>query len=281
MSPAQPLALELLAKLRLSAASGVVCHDGELWVIADDEVLLQRYSFAGDYLGEQLLLADELADEPVARKRLKPDFEMICRLPDGSVLVLGSGSTPQRQRGLWLRAGVVVVLDLAPLYQHLQSQIIALNLEGAVVHGEQLLLAQRGNSTGSRNALIRLDLERVMVSLPRARLEPDCFLESVTVELGQLAGVPLSFTDLCVDDLGRLLFAAAAENTQSSYADGPCAGSALGWLHDDQVRGLWPLQGSAKIEGITPLDDGSLRLVTDPDDRSQFSCLYSLRLADF
>ncbi len=280
MSPAEPLALQRLAELRLSAASGVICHDGELWVVADDELLLQRYSLAGDYLGEQLLLADELPDDPIERKRLKPDFEMICQLPDGSVLVLGSGSTAQRQRGLWLRAGVVVVLDLAPLYRHLQSQIIALNLEGAVVQGEQLLLAQRGNSAGSRNGLVRLDLARVMAALPQARLEPECLLEIVTVELGQLAGIPLSFTDLCVDDRGRLLFAAAAENTQSSYADGPCAGSALGWLQGDQVQALWPLQGSAKVEGITQLDDGSLRLVSDPDDRNLSSCLYSLRLAD-
>ena len=47
------------------------------------------------------------------------------------------------------------------------------------------------------------------------------------------------------------------------------------------LQALWPLAGTAKIEGICVVADGSLRLVNDPDDPAIRSCLYRLRLPEF
>ncbi|MDO8697934.1 MAG: hypothetical protein Q7J74_12570 [Pseudomonas sp.] len=272
------LLLQPLAQLRLSAASGLVCYGAELLVLADDELVLQRYSHTGVYLGQALLLSGELPAEPAARKRRKPDFEMLCLLPDGRLLALGSGSTPERRRGVLWQAGSAQLIDLSGLYLALEARLTGLNLEGAVVRGEQLLLAQRGNNAGSLNALISLDLATLLSQLAGASLGPESLRAVTPVELGDLHGVPLSFTDLCLAADGRLLFSAAAEDTDSSYLDGACAGSVLGCLADAQVQALWPLVGSAKIEGLCQLADGSLRLVNDPDDRSARSSLYSVVL---
>lgn len=272
------LELQLLAQLRLSAASGVVCCGAELLVVADDELLLQRYSDAGVYLGQQPLLEGDLPVDPALRKRLKPDFEILCQLPDGRLLALGSGSKKRRRRAVLWQAGATQVIDLTPLYLALEARLPDLNLEGAVVQGELLLLAQRGNSSGSLNALISLDLATVLMQLAGASLGPESVRSVTPIELGELHGVPLSFTDLCLAADGRLLFSAAAEDTDSSYLDGACAGSVLGWLAEGRVQALWPLAGQVKIEGLCQLTDGSLRLVNDPDDREALSCLYRVEL---
>jgi hypothetical protein len=272
------LELEALAQLRLSAASALVCSGAELLVLADDELVLQRYSHAGCYLGQQALLAGSLPADPAARKQQKPDFEMLCQLPDGRLLALGSGSTAERRRGVLWQAGSALLIDLSGLYLALEARLTGLNLEGAVVQGERLVLAQRGNNAGSQNALISLDLACVLSQLAGASLGPESVRNIAPIDLGALQGVPLSFTDLCLANDGRLLFSAAAEDTDSSYLDGACAGSVLGCLVDGQVQALWPLAGQAKIEGLCMLADGSLRLVNDPDDRNAQSTLYRLVL---
>lgn len=281
MSKPAPLQLQHLAQLQVSAASALVWHAGELFLVADDNLLLQCYDLEGGFLAEHVLLDEQWPQEARARKAIKADFEMLCQLPDGWVLALGSGSTAQRRRGVLWRPGETRIVDLTPLYLALEQQIPQLNLEGAVVLGDQLLLAQRGNGEGASNALVSLDLSRVMAQLERASLGPECLQQIVPLELGQLDGVPLSITDLCLDLQGHLLFSAAAEDTVSTYADGPCLGSVIGWLAKGQVQALWPLAGTAKIEGICVVGDGSLRLVNDPDDPAIRSCLYRLRLPEF
>ncbi|MBT9530336.1 MAG: hypothetical protein IV111_09205, partial [Pseudomonas sp.] len=269
-----PLVLQPLAQLQVAAASALVCAGDLLYLLADDELLLQRYDLNGVFIDQQPLLAGSLPSAAKARKRLKPDFEMLCQLPDGALLALGSGSTAARRRGVLWQAGVTRVLDLTALYLALENQLQDLNLEGAVVQGEHLWLAQRGNSAGSINALIRLDLATLMQQLAGDGLDAEVLRAVHAVELGTLHGVPLSFTDLCLDAQGRLLFAAAAEATKSSYHDGACLGSVVGCWHAGQVQSLWPLAGEAKIEGLCRVADGSLRLVNDPDSREARSWLY-------
>lgn len=281
MKQTAPLDLQCMAQLQATAASALVWHAGQLILVADDDVLLQCYSLDGEFLGEHALLDERWPREAKARKAVKADFEILCQLPNGWLLALGSGSTPSRRRGVLWRSGESRIIDPGPLYLALEQQIPQLNLEGAVVLGSQLLLAQRGNAAASSNALIGLDLARAMTQLELGRLDAQCLLEIVPLELGQLGDVPLSITDLCLDLQGRLLFSAAAEDTASTYADGPCLGSVVGWLEDGQVRALWWLSGEAKIEGICMVGDGSLRLVNDPDNAALRSCLYRLRLPDF
>jgi hypothetical protein len=274
---AQALSLQRLADLRLSAASGLVCQGQNLWLVADDALSLQRYSLAGVWQAEQALLPGELPAERKARKRLKADFEALLLLPDGALLALGSGSTPRRCRACLIQAGVVRIIDLNPLYQALAGHFQELNIEGAVVHRGQLLLAQRGNGAGGENALVFLDLPQVLHDLERGQLSAAALLRILPLSLPDLDGVPLSLTDLCVNPAGELYCSAAAEATDSSYLDGACVGSVLGRFDQDcNLLQLARLLPPVKIEGLAFQADGRLLLVADADDPNIPAPLFAL-----
>ena len=276
------LPLIAIDTLPLSAASGLVELRETLWTVADDETVLVGSTSVGVWNERIVLVSDRLPADPVDRKRRKPDFEAIAVLPDERLFVLGSGSTPSRRRGVVvdLRARVPDVIDLTPLFLALEEQIPELNLEGAVVHGNALFLAQRGNGASAGNALVRLDLSRVLASMARFELGADTLESIVRVELPNVDGVPLGLTDLASD--GRdLYFSAAAEDSVSTYDDGVCLGSVLGRVSEDgNVTSLRPLEGRAKIEGLSVkrTDAGDVRalLVADPDDRGVIAQLFRI-----
>jgi hypothetical protein len=273
----QALSLQRLADLHLSAASGLVCQGQNLWLVADDALSLQRYSLVGVWQAEQALLPGELPTERKARKRLKADFEALLLLPDGALLALGSGSTPRRCRACLIQADVVRIIDLNPLYEALAGHFQELNIEGAVVHRGQLLLAQRGNGAGGENALVFLDLQHALRDLERGQLSAAALLRILPLSLPDLDGVPLSLTDLCVNPAGELYCSAAAEATDSSYLDGACVGSVLGRFDQDcNLLQLARLLPPVKIEGLAFQADGRLLLVADADDPNIPAPLFAL-----
>jgi hypothetical protein len=278
LNPAdKPLELRELATLRLSAASALVCQEQSLWLLADDALVLQRYSLNGEWQAEQTLLPGELPADAKLRKRLKPDFEALLLLPEGSLLALGSGSTERRCRGCLVEADSVRVIDLNPLYRTLAGHFQELNIEGGVVYREQLLLAQRGNGRGRENALVLLDLAQVLRDLQDGQLSAEALRRIVPLQLPDLDGVPLSLTDLSVAPNGALYFTATAEATDSSYLDGACVGSVLGRL-DAQlaIAELNRLTPVVKIEGLAFQADGRPLLVADADDPTVASPLFTL-----
>ncbi|TIH10193.1 DUF6929 family protein [Pseudomonas leptonychotis] len=270
------LALRQLASLRLSAASALVCQGQSLWLLADDALVLQRYSLSGDWQAEQILLPGTLPVDAKQRKPLKPDFEALLSLPDDRLLALGSGSTERRCRGCLVEADSVRVIDLSPLYQALAGHFQELNIEGGVVCRGQLLLAQRGNGRGRENAVVLLDLSRVLRDLENGQLSA-ALLQIVPLQLPELDGVPLSLTDLSVAPSGALYFSATAEATESSYLDGACVGSVLGCLDEHlAIVELTLLRPAVKIEGLAFQADGRPLLVADADDPAVASPLFTL-----
>ena len=271
------LALRQLATLRLSAASALVCQGQSLWLLADDALVLQRYSLSGAWQAERILLPGTLPVDAKQRKPLKPDFEALLSLPDDRLLALGSGSTERRCRGCLVEADSVRVIDLSPLYQALAGHFQELNIEGGVVCRGQLLLAQRGNGRGWENAVVLLDLSRVLRDLENGQLSAATLLQIVPLQLPELDGVPLSLTDLSVAPSGALYFSATAEATESSYLDGACVGSVLGCLDEHlAIVELTLLRPAVKIEGLAFQADGRPLLVADADDPAIASPLFTL-----
>jgi hypothetical protein len=260
------IALELLATLEVAAASGCVVRGDEIFVIGDDDCELHRYDLAGRPRGRSRLFADELPVDAGARKAAKPDLEALALLPDGTLLALGSGSTERRRRAAHVDGAVARTVDLSPLYRVLGERFAQLNIEGACVVDDALVLGQRGNGRSRETALIRLALTDVMHDLARGLLGPHAVRDIQPLTLGALEGVPLALTDLCRGADGRLWLSAAAEATDDPYLDGPTTGSVIAALHGDQVTRLWRLAPTAKIEGLAQADDGSFRLVADADD---------------
>lgn len=239
----------------VAAASGLVVRGDRMYVVADDELALAV--FEGGLTGRLHRLSDEeLPLDHDARKAAKPDLEALTELPDGSLLVLGSGATERRDRGWVWRDGEVRGLALGGLYGVLRERFDELNIEGAAVVGDRLLLAQRGNGAAGENALVEVDLElRTMHGV-------------TAYDLGEVGGVPLGFSDLAPLPDGRLLFCAVAEDSASTYHDGPCVGAGVGILdpgaHDVVALDLLP--EPHKIEGVALSGDGDVLAVADADD---------------
>ncbi|HEY3451024.1 MAG TPA: hypothetical protein VGK67_32000 [Myxococcales bacterium] len=271
-----------LADLALSAASGVVRLGQHLLVVADDELFLDAYADDGRRSGRIALRAKApLPEEHQERKRLKPDLEALVVLPGRRVLAVGSGSTDRRRTAYLFEApaegalpGFRGACDLSLLYAHLSERFPELNIEGAAVAGGKLRLLQRGNGARGQNAVIDLALDGVLEALTtRVPLAARLVLDVRPVQLPPLGKVRLGFTDASPIAEGdpRIMFVAAAEDTDDPYLDGECAGSAIGVL-DEKARVEWlePLEGKHKVEGVI-VEPGGTRalLVAHPDDREQ------------
>ena len=96
----------------LSAASGLVCLNSFTYVIADDELHLAVFRTDTAEPGHLIRLFEgTLPGSASARKRQKPDLEALSLLPPsmdyhhGALLILGSGSRPNR------RTGAIIGLD--------------------------------------------------------------------------------------------------------------------------------------------------------------------------
>ena len=179
--------------------------------------------------------------------------------------------------------------DLAPLHAALAHAVGGaeqLNLEGAATSGGLLRLLQRGNGSRGHNAVIDLDLAGVQAALAHGAAWMPSLLRAVHhVPLPHLDGVPLGFTDASPLPDGRIVFAAAAEASADTYADGACAGSAVGLLAAGSVPALLalhPLATRAKLEGVHArlAADGAIELLlcADADDASVPSALYAARI---
>lgn len=270
-----------------SAASGMWVENDRLYVVADDALELGVFDLQSGKPGRGLrILHGALPDDPAQRKKLKPDFESLTRVPDshryphGALLAFGSGSTQQRKRAMaWAFASpgqlaeAPELFSLQALYEPLEAQFADLNIEGLVIQGNKLMLWQRGNNLNPQSSLIEYRLDEVFRLLDQQPGAAQA-LQPLHIEhyaLGRVEGVPLTFTDACALEDGGYLFTAAAENTEDSYRDGECVGAAIGLIGPDrQLKGMWPVEPAHKIEGISAkrANDGRLRilLVTDADD---------------
>lgn len=271
-----------------SAASGVALVGRTLWVVADDEHWLGSFDPQSQARGAaHRLLPGELPTDPKARKAAKPDFEAVVAIPAGLLtaspvlLAVGSGSTPTRHRSVLVtltsdgsRASGTLVVSWQPLYAELARRFPELNIEGAAVVGDQLVLAQRGNGSRGENALVVLSLVRVLHALRRGGPVPAAVLDHVVpVRLPALAGVGASLTDLCALPDGRLVFSAAAEDTKNTVEDGAVMGSLVGVMGLDGAVQEMRSVVRCKVEGVhaSLRPDGAIdvMLVTDADDRAK------------
>jgi hypothetical protein len=269
----------------VAAASGVVQRAEYVYVIGDDELHLAVFDATSSDPGRlRRVLSGELPLDASRRKAAKPDLEALTALPPfeghahGALLGLGSGSTPQRDRGFaWSLAadgsldGDPVELDLAPLYSLLRENLEALNVEGAAVMGDELWLLQRGNSKDGANVVVALDCEEVIASLVRDRtLAAEELKRTLAFDLGEMHDTLLTFSDASALGNELLVFTASAEASSSTYEDGEIVGSVVGTIDGNgEVRRLRTIDRRHKVEGVhAVLDTGviGMTFVCDQDD---------------
>ena len=256
-----------------------------LYVVADDEVHLGAFPITGDHPGHLIRMIDsELPASSAERKKVKPDFEALTRLAPfdryayGALLALGSGSREQRRRAALLaldqrgvNATSVRLIDGAGMFEELDREIDDLNIEGAAVSGDRLILMHRGNKRHPANALIGVSLRAVLTAIVGGDSFPKFPILSLRhYDLGAVEGIPLCFSDGVALPDGKLVFSAVAEDTSDNYNDGPCIAAAIGMIGTDgEIVALDYLDTACKVEGVHAERDGpviKLWLVTDADD---------------
>lgn len=301
-----PLTLSVLRELDLeepatagraahiSAASGVARRGDFVYVIGDDELAVGVFRLSKEAPGAlRPVFSGELSPDRETRKKDKPDLEALTLLPPfadrpfGSLLGLGSGSNPRRERGfVWGLAadgsleGEPIELDLSPLYEQLRESAAELNVEGASALGERLWLFHRGNTEQGLNIVAEVPLSDFIAAVDRNG-QIEC--EEVRIrgyELGELDGVALTFSDATplADEL--VVFTASAEPGSDPHGtDGEIRGSVVGMLDvDGRVERLRTIDRKWKVEGVYASIDArviDLLFVCDQDDPDVASPLLS------
>jgi hypothetical protein len=204
------------------------------------------------------------------------------------LLAFGSGSLPLRE--------VVAVIDpnaaraefigLMTFCQRLRDALelgpSELNIEGAALVGDRLRFFQRRPS-----ATIDVDVHAFVDWLFDAREAPSPPLSNrKSFELGARHGVPYGFTDAAVLDAERIVFCAAAEDTEDPVEDGMLLGSLIGIIDGDAVSVSEivdvddkPLALKAEGIAVDPLRPGRLWLVHDGDDAETPAELCAIELS--
>lgn len=268
--------LEAQRPQHISAASGLVKARGDFFAVSDDENHLIRIPTDKNKFCETFpIFSGNLPVDSVERKKKKADLEGLGfieaspKLPYGALLVVPSGSKPQRMKGAlvpFLEKGnpssEVETVDFSPLYSEIKKELISINIEGVVISKTAMKLFNRGNEKGASNAVIDVDYSLSPLKMKLKRIS--------RVDLGQEQGFPISFTDAHMTASGEIWFLAVVEKTDSSYEDGAFLGGYVGQLLlGNKISDLQRQKFPYKPEGIyVDKSEGLTRFyfVTDADD---------------
>ncbi|WP_040337091.1 DUF6910 family protein [Candidatus Blastococcus massiliensis] len=268
-------------------AASAIAPLGDGWLIAQDDATFAAWRRPGSVTTVRVLPPVEGHDRfsaAAGTKPLKPDLEVACPAGvDGepAVLLLGSGSSPRRMRGVLVRlvdgAPVAAATDLTALYERvarrLDRSMDELNLEGASRHGDQVRWFNRGNlAAGVPSASVDLPLDALVAAVLGRGDAGSVPVERPRVyDLGEVDGVGLAVTDAVALPDGRVLLSAAAEDTPTAIDDGPVVATALALVDDETVLAVARVgQGSVvhKIEGLAlrAVDGDVVHLLAVVDD---------------
>ncbi len=291
------LALDRPAHVRAGSAL-VSLPSGRLAVVQDDAcflALIDRETWAVadlPYPGGP----PRQFDDKRGNKKSKLDLEAAFVAPDGLLVALGSGSSPLRERVVLIEDETRVTIAPAhELYSRFREEHAfsgsELNIEGAVVVGDDVLFFQRGNGAprdgrSPIDATARVALAPLLAYLRGGAPCPP--LRDVrSWNLGNVDGHRLTFTDGALAPRGGVAFLACAEDSPDATRDGPVSAVMLGTL--DEASGTCELgvildeQGAPlldKAEGLAfdPRDPSRAFVVTDRDDPEAPSELLTLDL---
>ncbi|MES2650455.1 MAG: hypothetical protein V4663_01880 [Bacteroidota bacterium] len=230
----------------ISAASGLFLKGNLLYLIADNSNYLYEYDIKEQRLNKLPLLVTSPPEN--IPKADKPDFEVVCGF-EGSLYILGSGSTVKRNRMIEYRLGTKKVIehDLLPLYTAMKKAHAVdddnLNIEGAIFTGDQWFLFNRGNGNSMKNGIF------IIKGPDLANAKSADFISIALLKTNEVFA---SFTDAVLYQ-NQIYFIAAAEDTTSTYNDGKILGSYIGSLDlaTLKLNYIKKIAEQQKFEGLT------------------------------
>ena len=295
----------------LPSGSGLAVDKAGIFVVGDDAPYLFRLNEAYSITHKYLLL-EQYAQQERIPKQQKPDFESMAQVYWGgqpSLLILGSGSkSPERDSLLIVplaqmeqpqRFSVTALYDLICQEENISRE--ELNIEGAVLTQDDLLLFNRG-----RNSIISLNwmavgeylLQYTDSTKPQQQLPlngEQFNMRIYPIQLPEIGENTARFSGACtIPGTTKVLFTASVEDTPNWIDDGEILGSFIGLLDEGELTQqlpphTWLIKNrdgetlKEKLESIDVLkmtDDGLEALaVTDNDDGT--SKLLVLQLTGF
>lgn len=213
------------------SGSAITYYEGKFYLVGDDArniaVLDLDYREAG---------AIPLFDHPEKRipKAQKTDFETAVIVDiqhQPHLLAIGSASRKEREQVMLIPLqqsdGHLSKFDTAVFTARLgRSGIKEVNIEGATLAGEQLILANRGNNTNPENHLIITGKDYWLH-------QEDAPLSVLPLTLPADTNGFLGISELCYDALSdTLLFTLSSEATANAYDDGAIGDSYIAWVNN-------------------------------------------------
>ncbi len=266
------------------SASAIEYINGKLYITGDDATGIL-------VLDTNLHIIDSipLIDYPCKRipKEIKPDLESSVYFQDkGTVLFLfGSGSlTPYRNNGWWyyFETNIKDSMPLKSLYNQIKkSGIKDLNIEGACITNQYLVLSNRGNKSYPENHLVITDRNFWNNDSSFQITVIPIITDSDTTSFSGISG-------LCyAPEKDKLIMTVSTEDTRNSFEDGAIGKSFL-WIvnqitskihdkdiHPDRIINLEKIDSrfkGQKIESATVVRESKeqvqLVLVADNDNGS-------------
>ncbi len=275
----------------IASASGIARRGDFIYVVGDDLLQVGVFELSANRPGiTRRVFSGDLPNDPSARKAAKPDLEGLTTLPpvegepNGGLLGIGSGSSPDRDRGFFwpldsdgsLR-GEPRPIELQPAYDALRGELGGeINIEGAAVLGDSLWLFHRGNQGAAPNTVAEFELADLARTLGQDLVVGSDELTAVrSYDLGEVEGVPLCFSDATSLSDQLVCFTGSAEDDE----DGDIRGSVVGTIADDgTVRRLRTINPRWKVEGVhATVDTGVIDFlfVCDQDEPGVASPLLS------
>lgn len=273
------------------AASAVRRFGSRLLVVQDDTNALATLPATGGAVKAVLLPVGpdgrRVFDDAIGNKRLKLDLEACAALGDGRLVMFGSGSKAARETLVLFDERTGPKLIPAPRFYAGLRAVPAfagseLNLEGALVWGDDLLLFQRGNGAvragiAPVNAMGAIDLAAFLAWLDGDQACPPPGLHAVTqLDFGAAEGCAFSVTDAALAHDGRIVLLACAERSADAVSDGPVAGCRFAWFDGSVAEMTDVLDATGarcvlKLEGIEPRPAASTEfdVVIDMDRHDQ------------
>jgi hypothetical protein len=293
------------------AGSALVAWDHYFAVIQDDASFLAILDRTNGKVRDVPFPGDRVRqfDDTRGNKSDKLDLEAALMMPGGECIVaLGSGSSPLRERIVLIerpnaKAPWITIVHAAKLYAALRGETSfagsELNVEGATLVGDDIVLFQRGNGQRRNgvapvDATCRIGANALATYLRGAGPVPP-LRDVVQWELGSLPaadgspGDRLTFTDGATRPNGSLACLACAEASPDATRDGPVSAVTIGSIDEDartctfgpivDERGA-PLLDKAEGLAFDARDSKRAFVVTDRDDPTAPSELIELRLGD-
>jgi hypothetical protein len=281
--------LQFLLLANFPSGSSINYYENKLFLLGDDArtiLVLDKSYRAIDSI--------RLFDYPEKRipKSKKADLESSAIVTVAGVrhlLALGSASTEDRKRFLLIPLTSDGLIDHSkPLLTDTMKEFIArvtkagineVNLEGAFVREDNLILANRGNRNSPKNHLIVTEGNFWV-------RQKEAALRILPIELPGSRGEFLGISELCyLKSKDVFLFTFTSEATTNAYDDGVIGSSYIGWISNAATKlthaklnldGMINLSEvnrefkSQKIEGLcvewADNDEILLHLISDNDN---------------